>query len=298
ALSSSLSHLAWYNAVARAPSTQELLTRWTWEPSVIVGLILLIAGYIYAVGPLRRRRELGPPASSAQITYFALSVGVLVIALLSPLDYVGDHYLFSAHMVQHLLLAALWPPLVILSIPSWLAAALFRRRVLAAIALFLTYPAFTTIAFNADIYLWHAPPLYDRTLTDEAVHVLEHVTFMAFGLLVYWPVLSPILTQRLAYPFQLLYLFLNGMFMMVLGIVFTFAPTAFYEPYVAAPRLWSISAVTDQQVGGLIMWYPGNIPYAVLFVLAFYRWFDSGETEPVDAERLRSPSPTIGPPGP
>jgi putative membrane protein len=108
-------------------------------------------------------------------------------------------------------------------------------------------------------------------------------------------VLSPIQEQRLEYPLQLLYLFANGMFMMVLGILFTFAPDPFYSPYVAAPRLWSISASTDQQLGGLVMWYPGNVPYAVALVVAFYRWFDSGQASP---ENQGKQSPTIGPPRP
>jgi cytochrome c oxidase assembly factor CtaG len=81
--------------------------------------------------------------------------------------------------------------------------------------------------------------------------------------------------------------------MMVLGIVFTFIPTVLYAPYAHAPRLWGISAITDQQIGGLIMWYPGNLPYATWLVIAFYRWFDAGGPE---AQRIPQQSPTIGPP--
>jgi putative membrane protein len=84
--------------------------------------------------------------------------------------------------------------------------------------------------------------------------------------------------------------------MMVLGIVFTFAPTPFYSAYVSAPHLWSISPAADQQLGGLIMWYPGNIPYAVLLVIAFYRWFDAGESESPDQHTIQPQSPTIGRP--
>jgi cytochrome c oxidase assembly factor CtaG len=112
---------------------------------------------------------------------------------------------------------------------------------------------------------------------------------MAFGLINWWPVLSPIREQRLSYPLQVLYLFADGMFMMVLGIVFTFSPIVFYSPYLAAPRLWGISALTDQQLGGLIMWYPGNIPYAISLIAAFYKWFEGGE------EASPAQSPTIGP---
>jgi cytochrome c oxidase assembly factor CtaG len=270
-----------------APSTSALLTQWSWEPSVLIGLLVLSCSYFYLVGPMRRRRSWGPPPTRAQVSYFVLSVATLVVALLSPLDVIGDRYLFSAHMVQHLLLATLWPPLVLLSIPEWMARPFFRRR-MSSVFLFLAYPAAAVILFNGDIYLWHIPALYDQTLQNEGIHILEHVSFMAFGVLIWWPILSPIRSQRLSYPMQLLYLFLNGMFMMVLGIVFTFAPTVFYAPYAAAPRLWGIAATSDQQFGGLVMWYPGNVPYALMFVIAFIRWFDSGEADPAESPGIAS----------
>lgn len=278
-----------------APSTQTLLTEWHWEPSILIGLAILTAAYFYAVGPLREKKRLGPPASRSQVTYFVLATLTLVLALLSPLDAIGDSYLFSVHMVQHLLLATLWPPLMLAAIPAWLARWMLRPP-LSWVWAFCCYPAVAIILFNGNIYLWHAPPLYDATLQSEGIHILEHLTFMIFGLCLWWPVLSPIPEQRQSYPMQLLYLFANGMFMMVLGIVFTFAPDPIYSPYVSAPRLWGISAATDQQIGGLIMWYPGNLPYAAVLAAVFYRWFDSGESSPVESQTIPTQSPTIGPP--
>jgi cytochrome c oxidase assembly factor CtaG len=278
-----------------APTTQALLTQWNWEPSVLIGLILFSAAYFYLIGPLRERHSLGPPVSRGKQALFVVSMVVVALALLSPLDYVGDEFLFSAHMVQHLLLAAVWPPLLLLSLPDWLPRRIFRQRGITSVATFCTFPAVAIAAFNIDIYLWHLPGLYDLTLQNEGVHILEHLTFMAFGILNWWPVLSPAPEQRLSYPLQVLYLFADGMFMMVLGILFTFAPTVFYSPYVSAPRLWGISALTDQQLGGLIMWYPGNLPYAVWLVIAFYRWFEGDGLTPAEAQSMQSQSPTIGP---
>ncbi len=248
------------------------------------------------MGPLRRRRALGPPVTRMQIVAFALSEAVAALALLSPLDTLGDDYLFSAHMVQHLLLASLWPVLLLLGLPGWLVRPIFRHAVAGPLLEFLTLPVVALTFFNIDLIFWHVPVLYDLTLRNELVHIVEHLSFMGFGLLNFWPVASPMREQRLAYPFQVLYLFADGMFMMVLGIVFTFAPIVFYAPYAAAPRLWSISALTDQQIGGLIMWYPGNIPYGVLLCLAFYRWFDGdGDVEP-ELPAVPASSHTIGPP--
>ena len=278
-----------------APSTQALLTQWHWEPSILIGLAVLTGAYFYAIGPLREGRGWGPPATRRQMVCFVLATVTLVVALLSPIDQIGDSYLFSIHMVQHLMLATLWPPLLLAAIPGWLARAVLRPP-FSWVWAFCCYPAVAVILFNGDIYLWHVPPLYDATLSSEGIHILEHLSFMVFGLFIWWPVLSPILSQRQTYPMQVLYLFANGMFMMVLGIVFTFAPDPFYPLYVSAPRLWGISPGTDQQIGGLIMWYPGNLPYAAVLVAVFYRWFDSGESSPVESQRIPSQSHTIGPP--
>jgi cytochrome c oxidase assembly factor CtaG len=280
-----------------APSTSALLTQWNWAPSVVLGILLMGGAYIYAAGPLRRRHGWQGP-TRAQLTWFALSDVVLVIALLSPLDAISDQYLFSAHMVQHLLLATVWPPLVLMALTPWMVRPIFRSGIIAPFVSFLTYPAIALVLFNIDVYLWHIPAMYNATLQHENVHILEHVTFMFFGLLNWWPLLSPLRELRLSYPFQILYLFLDGMFMMVLGIVFTFSPVVFYSAYSSAPRLWGLSALTDQQIGGLVMWYPGNLPYAVLLAVAFYRWFDGGDEFHETDLASPSQSPTINSPRP
>ncbi|HEX6508978.1 MAG TPA: cytochrome c oxidase assembly protein [Chloroflexota bacterium] len=278
-----------------APSTQALLTQWTWEPSVLLGILITGSAYAYAIGPLRRKHGWAAP-TAGQIAWFVLAEAILVIALLSPIDAIGDRYLFSVHMVQHILLAAIWPPLVLMALPEWMVRPLFRMPGISTLAGFLIYPAIAIALFNVDIYLWHLPGLYDATLTNEGVHILEHVSFMALGLVNWWPVLGPLREMRLSYPLQILYLFLDGMFMMVLGIIFTFAPIVFYEPYSAAPRLWGLSALTDQQIGGLIMWYPGNLPYGALLVIAFYRWFDGSDPSRERSQSLATQSPTIDSP--
>jgi putative membrane protein len=191
--------------------------------------------------------------------------------------------------------------LLLLSIPEWLGRRIVGLPVIGGLISFLTYPAIALILFNVDVYLWHLPGLYDLTLKYEEIHIVEHLTFMAFGLLNFWPVLSPVREQRLSYPLQILYLFADGMFMMGLGILFTFAPSAFYSVYQTAPRLWGLSSGTDQQIGGLIMWYPGNLPYGVLLVVAFYRWFDGADpSRPQRGERQQAPAhtPSVDPPVP
>lgn len=262
------------------PSTMDLLTQWSWQPTVLIGLALFTWGYGFLARRTRAGGSPGPLLARNQVVLFVAASLTLVLALLSPIDYIGDQYLFSMHMVQHLLLASVWPPLLLLATPAWMLRPLLQRRVVTAILGFLTYPATAIMAFTLDLYLWHIPALYDLTLQNEYIHVLEHLSFMFFGILNWWPVLSPLREQRLAYAFQVLYLFVDAMLMMAPAILFTFAPMPFYPPYVAAPRLWGISALSDQQVGGLIMWYPGNVPYVIGIISAFYKWFDTGNAAP------------------
>jgi putative membrane protein len=280
------------------PSTSALLSQWSWEPSVLLGIALLTGLYVYAIGPYRARHALGPPATRRQVIAFLAAQMTLVIGLLSPLDYIGDVYLFSVHMVQHLLLATIWPPLMLLAIPPWLGRRILVWPVLGGLIGLCAQPVVATIIFNLDIYVWHIPFMYDATLANEYVHILEHVTFMAAGLIVWWPILGPVPENRLSYPIQTLYLFLNAMLMMVLGIVFTFAPDPFYAPYTRVPRLWGISAASDQQIGGLIMWYPGNLPYAVFLVVRFYQWFDGADPgrmeQQVQSHTIERPSARTG----
>lgn len=241
---------------------------------------MLSVGYLYAgrVFPARSETKRGRRSvSPAQLTWFAASLFVLVVALLSPLDDIGDQYLFSAHMVQHLLLATVWPPLVLMSLPPELVQPAFGSPRIGKVARWLTLPAVAFIIFNVDISAWHVPAWYDLTLQNEGVHILEHLTFMAAGLLVWWPVLSPIRGQRLSYGGQELYLFANLFPTMALGILFSFFQHPLYSPYVSAPRLWGMSALTDQQLGGLIMWMPGNIPYVVAMVGVLVMWLDRGD---------------------
>jgi putative membrane protein len=186
-------------------------------------------------------------------------------------------------MLQHVLLGVVAPPLLLLGLSPAMAQAI-ARRVPPLVALAEPVPA--QLIAGLVMVAWHLPALYDLTLTNEGVHIAEHLTFMGFGLLNWWPVLSPAPEQRLSYPLQVLYLFADGMFMMVLGILFTFAPIVFYSPYASAPRLWGVSALVDQQFGGLIMWYPGIVPYGVALVIAFYRWFEGGESARSEAQRI------------
>ena len=249
------------------------LTQWNWEPSILIGTVLITGFYLYAITGLRKKYFPAEHIKRAQITAFLLGVFLMFFALVSPLDELGDSYLFSAHMVQHLFLTIIGPLLLLLGTPGWLLKPLLRNRAIFLIARTLTYPAVAFFLYNADFWLWHAPPLYNATLENEGIHIFEHITFIVFGVINWWPIFSPLEEglPRLSIGGQILYLFLSGMPTVALGAGLTFLPPL-YAPYLSAPRIWGISPALDQQLGGLIMWIPGNIFYIIIVSILFIRW--------------------------
>lgn len=255
---------------------------WTLNPILLIGLALVLGAYLYAVRPLRQKLD-APVVGRGQIIWFVAGWLTLVVALVSPLDHLGDEYLFSAHMVQHMLIAVLAPPLLLLGMPSWLADLLLPTATIRAAVRWLSHPIVTFGLFEGDLWLWHSPQLYDLTLQNDTVHIIEHLTFILLGVLFWMPILSPTrFAPRIARSFGILYLFLAGLPMVALGALITFSSAALYQPYVAAPRMWGISPLTDQQLGGLIMWVPTSAPYFIGMSILFFKWVSEQER----AERM------------
>ncbi|HEX6818627.1 MAG TPA: cytochrome c oxidase assembly protein [Ktedonobacterales bacterium] len=250
-----------------------LLLEWNLDPTLVLGIAGLIVGYFYAIGPLRRRLSLGPPATDRQIAAFLAGTVTLALALMSPLDTLGDRYLFSAHMVQHMLLVVAVPPLALLGTPGWLFSPLLRHRAVLFVGRALTNPFVAFFLLNGALYIWHIPSLYDATLSNEMLHIAEHLIFLATGVLFWWPVIGPANElPRLSRPLAVIYLFLACQPMVLLGALLTFAAQPFYLPYVAAPRIFGSTPLGDQQLGGLIMWLPTNIPYLIALSVLFFQW--------------------------
>ena len=263
------------------------LTQWNWEPSIVIGTVLIVGLYLYAVGPLRKKYHLAEHVKKAQVFSFLLGMFIMFLALVSPLDELGDSYLFSAHMLQHLCITIIGPPLLLIGIPGWLVDPLLRKSVIFRIAKVMTFPALAFFLYNFDFWLWHAPPLYNATLENQNIHILEHLTFIVFGVIYWWPVFSPsALLPRLSIGGQVLYLFLSGMPTVALGAGLTFLPPL-YAPYLAVPRIWGLSPAADQQLGGLIMWVPGNIVYIVIVSILFIRWMQGQEVKQREQEALQ-----------
>ncbi len=259
---------------AHAPAvTSNLWLAWTLDPTLLIGLAVIIGAYLYVAGPGRRRWGLADHIERKQVVWFVAGWVTLALALISPLDTLGDEYLFSAHMIQHMLIAVVVPPMLLLGIPEWMVNPLLRNPAVRTAARWLANPIVAFGLFQADVWIWHAPVLYDLTLENSVVHIVEHLTFLIFGVLYWMPILSPTpLIPRISRAFAILYLFIGCQPMVALGALLTFASTPLYAPYVTAPRVWGLSPLNDQQLGGLIMWLPTNIPYLIALSAAFFLW--------------------------
>ena len=253
---------------------------------VVLGVGLLALAY--AVAWTR-----GPRAGPRQPALFLASLLVLLVALNGPLHDLSDYYLFSAHMVQHLLLTLVVPPLLLTGTPAWMAdgliAPLLRRRPIGALARAATRPVPALGLYVVALVGWHLPGPYGAALEHHAWHVVEHLVMIATALLAWWPVLSPsALLPRLHYGAQILYLFAFGMPMTVVAAMITGAEHTLYPFYDAAPRVLPLTALADQRLGGLIMWVPAGLMPLVTFTVVFFRWVaaEADEQPPVVEEPL------------
>ncbi len=251
----------------------QVLMTWSTEPTIWVGIALLVALYFLASGPWRSRIPGSQPIARGQKAWFLFGILIMWFALVSPLDQMSDEYLFSAHMVQHILLTLVAPPLLLVGTPGWMLRPLLRNDRVKRVARVLTVPLVAFAGFNLDFMIWHVPSLYQATLEHQAIHIVEHLLFIGTAFLNWWPILSPFPElPRLPYPAQILYLFLDAVPSTVLGAIFVFASSVMYPTYAAAPRIFGVGALDDQMFGGLIMAMPGGMIYLVALSIIFFLW--------------------------
>jgi cytochrome c oxidase assembly factor CtaG len=285
-------------AMAPGSSLDPTLSAWTFDPQVALGIALLGGIYVAGLREIARRgrfrRLLGawPPIA------FGCGLLALVVGLLSPLD-TYDGQSFAVHMAQHLVLLVVAPPLLLLGrpipvlllgVPHPLARGVARvhhrtpwlRVLIGAVV----SPVGSWLLLTADLIFWHLPPLYQATLSNQGLHVFEHVTFLIVALLSWWVIVEPLPGPARLHPgLRLLYAWAVMMPMGVLGILLTIANVVWYPAYAAAPRLWGLSALNDQQLGGMLMWVPGGLVYILAMSVLFFRMM-SEEAEEGDEPLL------------
>ena len=242
-------------ALSPAPSAVLRWTDWDWDPTIIAGLALTIAGYLSIARRFRARPR--------QILAFWGGMAVLVVALLSPL-HAGSAYLFTIHMVQHMLLLLVAPPLLAMAIPAAFLGRLYRQPAVAPVLRFLWSPVTALILFNGVLLIWHLPVMYGATLRYGWVHALQHVSFVCAGMIFWGVIVSPApKLVRASYGVRLGLVMAADLVNFLLGFGLAFAGRPLYLEYARAPRLWGLTPLDDLHLGGAVMWTMGQMMYAV-----------------------------------
>ena len=246
---------------------------WTVHPSTVIGLAALGCLYVW-----RARARSGDGPSTAQRLAFGSGLLLLFVILNGPLHDLSDFYLFSGHMVQHLIMELVVPPLLIAGTPGWMLRPALQWPVVGALARRSTTAPMAFAIFNVTLSVWHIPALYNTALLHHEIHILQHLTFLVASVLMWWPFMSPLPElPRLSYPGQMLYCFLMTLPMSVVAVYITMADTVLYPLYASSPRLWEISPKMDQLIGGLIMWIPGGLFFYGIMTVVFFRWQREGQ---------------------
>lgn len=265
---------------------------WTaWSANPLPTLFLLVAAYLYMTGLSRWERPSHPVNLWQRISFFSGLVAIF-LALQSPLDALAEHML-SFHQVQHFLLRMVAPLLILLGapmtpmlrgLPSWallgVVKPVVKNRLARGLYDRITNPVVTTFLFLSILFLWQVPATLNLALRNTLVHEFMHVTMLGSGLLFYWLVVDPKPHRsRLHYGLRVLYLGLIIIPNTFLGAAITFAGDPIYSSYVGVEQPFNISLMTDQQLGGLLLWVPGDMMSILAAGVVMILWYEREEGE-------------------
>jgi putative membrane protein len=264
------------------PGSLSRISSWSWEPGVTLPLLLLLV--IYTLGALRR--------GNAHLlvwrhTSFAFGWFTLFIALCSPLHKLGEQ-LFSAHMLQHEILILVSAPLFSAAQAGvtclWAFAPSGRSQIgwfahqveQSAPMRFISAPLTAWIIEAVALWAWHIPVLYQATLTSDWVHAAQHLSFF-FSAVLFWSALYGVGRSALSYGAATLYVFGTAVHCSALGALLTFSSVLWYPAYSETTARWQLTALQDQQLGGLIMWVPSAVAFIIIGLVLFARWLAASE---------------------
>lgn len=268
----------------------DLWSAWSWEPAVVVLLAASGALYIAGVGRLWSK-GVGTGIRVWEASAFGAGWLAAALALVSPLHALGGS-LFSAHMAQHEVLIAVSAPLLVLGRPvipflwavppGWRSGIgrATRTSVVSALWSVLTRPSVAFALHAIALWTWHLPGPYQATINSELMHSLQHLSFVSTALLFWWTVFGARYSM-LGYGGAVFYLFATALQTGALGALLTFAPGLWYPAYATTAPAWGLSPLEDQQLGGIIMWIPGSIPYLIAGLVLFARWLKESEARSV-----------------
>jgi putative membrane protein len=250
------------------------------HPDVVLLCVFVEAAYLYAVTQLRDMVSDAGRVRRGQVLMF--SSGVLAIYLVAgtPVHDIAEQYLLSVHMVQHTVFTLVAAPLLVAGVPVWLWQALLRPRGVLPVARVLTHPIVAFTAFNAVTVLTHMPPIVNYALYHHWFHFAVHAVLVGTAMMMWWPILSNVPElPHISAPLQMAYLFLQSLVPTVVAAFVTFADGAVYEFYEKAPRMWGLSAESDQQLGGGLMKLIGSLILWGLIAVVFFQWYAREQAE-------------------
>lgn len=279
---------------------------WNWTPGVL--LSLLLSAWIYTRG-WRRLQVLAPfKFPLGRLFSFLGGLFAIFLAICSPIDAFGN-LLLQAHMVQHMILMMVVPPLLLFGFPylpfllglprSFVSGVLgpflawdFLKRV----GRFLTHPIVCLGLFIFSTIFWHTPPLYELALRFPFWHEVEHACFLATSLLFWWPIIQP-WPSRPQWPrwAMIPYLLVADLQNTALSAVLSFYDRVLYPSYLVVPRVGDISPLADQAAAGAIMWVPGSIAFLIPAALIAVQFLKTRRVIPQQRQPLRSSLPTVQP---
>lgn len=268
------------------PVLSRLLLAWEFHPSVIAGCVLLLLWYFRFVN---RRLDL-------KAVNFTAGVLTIFLALCSPIDPLSDHYLFSAHMLQHIMTGVLAPAMMVAGLSLPLVEGWLKISLLVRLERIFSNPALAMAVGLGTFSIWHIPVLYDLTIQSETIHILEHITLLISGVILWWPVLKPNADGRLAPMPAIVYLSIATFLQSILGIGLSLADTLFYSAYLhpedelgllrVLRDEWGISPLDDQKAGGAIMWTLGGVAFLWVMMVVMVDWFREEHPDAIhNAER-------------
>ncbi|HKG38744.1 MAG TPA: cytochrome c oxidase assembly protein [Conexibacter sp.] len=261
---------------------------WTFAPGVIIALALYLGVYLVRWKRARTPDEPHPP-SVGRLLAFVTGIVVLVAALCSPIDRLGEQIL-AMHMVQHVLLLDVAPILLILGLTKVLLRPATRRiHWVEQRVGWLALPIFAVVLYTAAMWIWHIPALYDAAAEHAGIHVLEHLSFTLAGFLYWWHLLSPVSTRlRREGTTPIVYMLSTKITVGFLGILLTFAPNAIFSYYTNQPHYWGLDPDADQALAGVIMAIEQSIVMGIALVFLFTRMLAQSEREEQRRERYEA----------
>ncbi len=261
---------------------------WTFEPSVLVGMLALALAYGYAWQAARAPGQPHPPGFG-RLALFCAGELMIAVALLSPVDNLA-RYLLVLHMTQHVLLLDIVPILLILSLTKGILRPVARQiKTLEERAGFLAHPAFAVVLYVGVMYFWHIPSVYDTALRYNNIHILEHLCFSVAGTLYWWHLISPIRSHwRFGGTGPVVYMVVTKLLVGMLGVGLAFSPHVYYPWYQNVPHYWNLTPVEDQNLAGLVMALEQSIVMGIALAYLFVRMLSESEREAQRREKYEA----------